>query len=186
MCTKRFLSILVCCAAIGLTVVLPRNATAQGQWFDIGDGTVTTIRSQSDVQSTIYFPSYPFGNFYPPGTLVYAELESFPASTFAVAYWAYFDDGGCGCNGQPSEPITYSIHYSEDDLPWPEELTKLYTKVQGEWVEVTNAVQDTDNNTWTTVRNVVNTNLYLAIGVPESVPARNSTWGRVKVLYDGN
>ena len=163
----------------------PVTAAAQGQWFDIGSGTATTIRSATDPKSTIYFPPYPFGQIYPPGTLVFAEMERIDPSQFAAVYWAFFDDGGCGCNGQPSEPITYRVHYDESALTWPEAETKLYVLFGGEWVELTNASLDTTANVLTTVRYLVYQNLYLAVGTPSIVPVEEKTWGRIKALYEG-
>ena len=171
--------------SLSVAVIVPSRAAAQGMWFDIGDGTATTIRSAEDPNSTIYFPPYPFGEFYPLGTLVYAELTKATQSQFAAIYWAFFDDGGCGCSGQPSEPITYTLHYDEAALTWPEPMTKLYERVGGEWADVGGAVLDTTANTVTTVRFVVYNTLQLAIGGPSLVPVESSTWGRIKALYEG-
>ena len=170
--------------AVGLLAVGTCHAAAQGSWFDIGSGQSATIRAQSDQASFIYYPPYPFGNIYPPGTLVYSELSKGSDEQFAALYFTYFNDGGCGCGGTPSEPITYRLHYDEAALSWPEATTTLYIKVFGEWVETLGTVLDTNANTVTYAQPGVTTNGFFAIGSGALVPVEASSWGRIKALYD--
>ena len=79
---------------------------------------------------------------------------------------AFFDDGGCGCTGQPSFGVTYSIHYDDATLSWPEEETRLYLRDVGDWVELETAVLDTDANTLTVVFQIIFPNLYFGVGTP--------------------
>ena len=119
----------LCVITISILLLGFGPAAAQGRWFDIGDGSANTIVSLADPSSSIYYPPYPFGSFYPPGTLVYSELAKVAPEQFAAVYWAYFDDGGCGCTGQLSEPIPYRLHYDETLVTWPEASTTLYFKM---------------------------------------------------------
>ncbi len=173
----------VCVTAVCILLLASAPAAAQGQWFDIGDGTSTTIYAQSDPKSSIYYPPYPFGPFYPPGTLVYCELFELAPGQFAAVYLAYFDDGGCGCTGLPSEPVAYQLHYDEADLDWPEGSTTLYIKEGLSWVEDPWATLDVLANVVTTVHQLVPSNLFLAIGGPSIVPVESATWGRIKDRY---
>ncbi len=53
----------------------------------------------TDPASTVVFPAWSFGEGWPPGSVVYAELvKSFDADQYPV-YEMYFSDGGCGCGG---------------------------------------------------------------------------------------
>lgn len=158
------------------------TARAQGQWFDIGDGTATTIKSTSDPATTIYYPPFPFGE-YPPGTLVYSEVEKVAPGRFAAVYLAYFDDGGCGCTGQPAFGVIYTIHYDDAALGWPEAETKLYARDTGNWVELVTAVLDTSKNTLTIVSQTVASNVYFGVGVPAILPVDHITWGAVKEIF---
>lgn len=174
----------VCVITVCLLLAGFGPSAAQGRWFDIGDGSANTIVSAADPKSSIYYPPYPFGPFYPPGTLVYSELFKMAPDQFAAVYLAYFDDGGCGCTGQLSpETIVYRFHYDETLATWPEVSTTLYIKAGSEWIVQPGATVDVSANVVTVGRSLVLTNLFFAVGGPSLVPVEDSSWGRIKALY---
>lgn len=174
----------LCVIAISILLFGFGPAAAQGRWFDIGDGSANTIVSLADPNSSIYYPPYPFGPFYPPGTLVYSELFKLAPDQFAAVYVAYFDDGGCGCTGTLSpETITYRFHYDESLVTWPEASTTLYLRAGLDWIVHPGSTVDVGANVVVVGRSLVLNNLRFAVGGPSLVPVEESSWGRIKALY---
>lgn len=163
---------------------MPSLTAAQGTWFDIGSPESTIVVSEDDPASTWGFPPYPFGDWWPPGTLVFAFLGISPESDFLVEYGSFFSDGGCGCGGDLFSPTTYRLHYDDSSLDVPESELKLFKLVWPDWVLEPEAIQDMDANTFTVQRleNIVGVVRY-GIGVSIPTPVLGTSWGKIKSLY---
>lgn len=175
-----------CCAA---SVLVPLLAAASvqaqrgGNWFDIGsgEGFAVPCSCSTDRVSEIVFPAYPFGEGYPPGSLVFVGLTQGTEDGFATTYTVLFIDG-CGCGGGLVKPITYRFHYEDAALGWPEEGTSVYLREGESWSEVSGTGVDTGANlaTFSSTRTLYGYSTY-ALGPPP--PQKSSTWGRIKALY---
>ena len=167
------------------TFCLSSPAWAQGTWFDIGSPESTTVVSEDDPASTWGFPPYPFGDWWPPGTLVFAFLGINPESDFLVEYGSFFSDGGCGCGGDLfGNPTTYRLHYDDTSLDGPESELMLFKRVWPDWVVEPAAVHDMDENIFTVQRfeNIVGIVAY-GIGFSIPTPVEGTSWGKIKALY---
>jgi len=167
-----------------LSTCLSEAAGAQ-IWFDLASGEPTVVTSVGDSQSTLTFPPYPFGDVWPPGTLVYIEFFTTDVlPPFAANYASYFNDGGCGCAGLPVETITYRFHYDESQLEWPESETTLYVSYGSPWTRATNVQLDTLSDTITySYFGIMPTLVNFGIGPSRSVPTATQSWGQLKQNY---
>jgi hypothetical protein len=161
-------------------------ASAQGLWFDIGSGGATRIHCEDDELSWIEFGPYPFGESWPRGTLVYAELERRTDDKLAVVYSIKFNDGGCGCGRDLYKPVAYQFHYSESAVKWLEASTTLY-KRNGELWEKEAAILNTQTNVfsgsyWGFIVGVPT----FGIGSSNAFEEQATSWGRVKAMYGGS
>ncbi len=181
----------VACLVLSGIFLGPTDAPAE--WFDIGSGQAITIVCKADSLSTIDFPAYPFGEFWPPGTLTFADLVKESLDGAAAAYTATFDDAGCGCGGYPEKPISYVFHYDNASPGSPEDSLVLYTGFPdgGMWEVVGEALQDTSTNTFAlTIEGgyiLGNRNYAIALSPPSaSTPPdedRAASWGKIKSLF---
>lgn len=158
---------------------------AQGIWWDIGSGSRVTITCQVDPASAVEFPPYPFGDYWPPGTLVYTELTQASHPEFVAVYSSYFNDGGCGCGGYLVRPCTFRFHYEDTNLPRPETQLRLYREELSRWALEESSTLDVQANTLTLARSgrILGT-LRFAIGFTTPAPVEAATWGLIKSLYD--
>lgn len=168
----------------GVAILLSAgSALAQGVWFDIGSGEAVTIVCPTDPASWIEFPAYGFGDFWPPGSLVYAEIIKDFDSDQHPMYTVYFSDGGCGCGGFLLEPMTYRFHYDQSAVQWPEYATALFTPSGGDWV-IYESTLDPEANVLTAARaGLILGTLVYKIAPDPTVPNAASTWGQVKAQY---
>ena len=169
----------------------------EGVWFDIGVNEATYVNS-ADGLSWEYFPPYPFGEFYPPGTLVYANVspvgcDQLPlvdcASTRLVAaYSAFFSDGGCGCGGFLLETARFRVSYDDATLQslgvTESELQIVHHDWEAGWVPLENLVVNTEENfiEGDTVDWILSTHYY-AVTAGSPTPVQRTTWGRIKAQW---
>ncbi len=176
-----------CLAAPIVALVLPTasaEAQSDGNWFDIssGQGFVVPCSCSTDRVSEIVFPPYPFGEGYPPGSLVFVGLTQGATDGFATTYTVLFIDG-CGCGGQLVKPVTYRFHYEESAVTWLEDSTTLYFLDGTRWTPVAGTSLETSANllTLASERTIYGFATY-GIGPP---PADGtSTWGQLKALFN--
>lgn len=178
-----------CLAASALALLLPAvSAKPQsgGNWFDIGSGQgfVAPCSCATDRVSEIDFPPYPFGEGYPPGSLVFVGLTQGAADGFATAYTVLFIDG-CGCGGGLAKPVAYRFHYEDAAIRWAEGRTTVYLHEGESWNEVPGTEVDTSANlaTFSSTRTLYGFATY-ALGPPP--PNKSTTWGQIKALYSGS
>jgi hypothetical protein len=181
----RVLHIRILMFTVTLCLVLSGPSAAQGVWFDISSGNPALIHCAEDTSSWMEFASYPFGETWPPGTLVHAELDRREDSNFAVVYSIKFNDGGCGCGRDLYKPVAFRFHYDESAVTWPEASTTLYRRDGVFWKKET-AILDTETNVFSGSYwgFVVGTPTF-GIGPPDAFEEVPSSWGRVKALYGG-
>jgi len=172
------------CLALA-TALWAGSVGAQGMWFDIGSGQPVTVFCPTDSASWMQFPPYAFGEFWPPGTLVYAALIKEQQEGFAAVYHVMFSDGGCGCGGLLYKPVNHRFHYDETALLWPEDETTLYELSASGWLKLEGASLDTEADVLSrsSLDLIVGTTTY-GIGPGEvTSPVRRLSWGRIKALY---
>jgi len=189
-------AVLLAVAAVALLGPLP--ALAEGIWFDIGSGQRTYVPCSTDSVGWEYFPPYPFGAYFPPGTLVYGDLYHIPCeglpefdcgSRLLIAgYATYFNDGGCGCGGYLVTTCRLRLHYDEDAVQAlgvsESELLLIHYDWNAGWRQlenvVINAEQDVIEGDVTGV--IIGEQIYaITTGIP--TPVESTSWGKVKALY---
>jgi hypothetical protein len=172
--------------ALAISALSGGSAAGQGLWFDIGSGESARIYCEDDAESWIEFAPYPFGETWPEGTLVYAELARRTDEKLAVVYNIHFNDGGCRCGSDLLRPLAFRFHYDESAVTWPEASTTLYRR-NGELWKKESALLDVEGDVflgsyWGFIVGVPT----FGIGPSDAFDERPSSWGRVKALYSGN
>ncbi len=166
-----------CALAVG-------HASAQGVFFDVGSGLPTRVHCSTDSASWLEFPAYPFGDSWPLGSIVYAELGQEPHATLGTLHRISFSDQSCGCGTELHRPVTYRFHYDESLITWPEESSVLYSRQGGGWVTVTGAVLDPESNTFSGMHTkpLLGSPTYV-VGPPNAFDDDKVTWGKIKSMY---
>lgn len=181
-------------------------ATGEGLWFDIGADQETFVYEGPGGPSFEYFPAFPFGTKWLPGTLVYADLsritcDALPGDCdpgiFVAGYLAHFDDGGCGCRGILYESCTLRLHYDgnvvatlgvgEANLVF---ARWVWDSTRPQWVAVGGVTMDTTADfAEADIAGSINGNQYYGIftALPPPPPEpqiQSTTWGRIKALWN--
>lgn len=189
-------------ASVCVLGLLPlAGSSAAGVWFDIGSPDTTYVSASEDAATWERYPPWPFGDFWPPGTLVYEDVSVVAcdalrspdqicgSSKFIRGFQVYFSDGGCGCGGYLAKPTTLRLRYdpavvaaagaseSELRLLYSDQINYSWTAAEG---VVVNAAAHYIEVPWS--RNIQGIRQY-AIVTPAVTPTLPSTWGRLKASY---
>ncbi len=182
---------------LGLALLVPAFAGAQGRWVDIGSGTGFTIAVEGEPESREIFPPYAFGTFS-PGNYVYLELLPWPCSglpdlticeetTFVRAFRAYLDTGTCPCTGALFAPVAIELRYDAARvlaLGAREEDLRLvqYDADALAWADVS-APRVHPERDLIAGSHAISARQFFAILIR---PQPASTWGRIKAQWAGS
>lgn len=189
-----------CTLALACAITGTAGAQDTGKWFDIGISQEVTVPSD-DGLAWEYFPPYPFGETYPPGTLVYARMypvacEVIPqlyleceTRRFVNAYVGFFNDGGCGCGGYLFKPVTLRIPYDEAVVAGhgvPETQLGVihynWDALAWETVPAVRVLPEANAVEFEFAGWILAEHYYVVVaGTP--TPVEPATWGRIKALW---
>lgn len=182
--------------------VLATRALADGVWFDIGVDAGSYVYESAGGASWEYFPPFPFGETWPSGTLVYAELaqvscDLLPSGclpgALVAGYVALFDGASCGCGGSLYGFCTLRLAYDPNVVAamGADESQLIFAGYSSDygtprWVAVDGAVVDAEaNHVQADIYGSIAGGRYYGLfrSLPPPPSIQDTTWSRIKLLW---